>query len=608
MQKKLNTLETQLAILTSLCLLGAIALFGGYMAFEQSKAAEDAMKHETKTLAKEISHNASNFLVVDDFISLEESLLSSANLDYLRNIKIVNNSGSVITYVERHADGKVVPRFTNEGENPPKSNQIFFQFSRDNLITWYPIKIDHFFGWVKLTSSLQIIRDKQQAIYIKAAVLGAVAIIISIVVLIAFLKPHLNAIRQLKSFAETLDENLGNQIEMDYGAKEIEALGKALNNVSKRLYTSEASLRENEMRLRSVVEHMPVMLDALDEQNNFIVWNKECERVSGYSAAEIVNNPNAVKLLYPDDQYREQIIKEWAERGDDFNQWEIKIHTKTGQTKFISWTNISKYHPIPGWASWAIGQDITKTKESERLKDELIATVNHELRTPLTAIQGALGLISGSVVGTLPEKVKEMIYIAYNNSKRLTRLIDDMLYVQQAEYGSLQWVKEPLELMQLVLQSVSTNQAYADQQNVEFIIKKKLPDVWVMGDSQKLEQVLNNLLTNAAKYSPPETKVEISVERIHSYIRVTIFDQGPGIPPDFQPRVFEKFTRADSSSTRNKGGTGLGLYIAKQIIDHHNGNIGFISHPGQGTQFYFELPEYLHQDKQGKAPVSEEQS
>lgn len=147
--------------------------------------------------------------------------------------------------------------------------------------------------------------------------------------------------------------------------KEVEEKTKELRNRLKELFQSEKALQESEERLRRVVENMPVMMDALDNPYNFIVWNRECERVTGYSHSEIVGNPKALELLYPDTEYRRRMIDELTETGFDFRDQEYDITCKNGMIRTISWSNISSRFPIPGWFTWAVGVDVTERKKAE---------------------------------------------------------------------------------------------------------------------------------------------------------------------------------------------------------------------------------------------------
>jgi PAS domain S-box-containing protein len=140
----------------------------------------------------------------------------------------------------------------------------------------------------------------------------------------------------------------------------------------------EERLRESENRLRQVLENMSVMLDAFDEEGNIIAWNKACEKITGYTADEIIGNPDAIKLLYPEENYRKQMIVDWNTRGNNYSDWEWNLTAKDGKIKTISWTNISDIYPVPGWSSWGVGIDVTQRKQSEE-KQRLLYKINQAM-------------------------------------------------------------------------------------------------------------------------------------------------------------------------------------------------------------------------------------
>ncbi len=240
----------------------------------------------------------------------------------------------------------------------------------------------------------------------------------------------------------------------------------------------------------------------------------------------------------------------------------------------------------------AIVRDITERKRVERLRHEFVAIVSYELRTPLTSIRGSLGLLAGGVAGELSSRARAMVDIAHSNSERLVRLINDMLDVEKIESGKLTFNLKPTELVPLVEQALEANQAYAAQLNVTFALEQPLAGVLVNADSDRLMQVFTNLLSNAAKFSPAHDRVVITMSRHAGRVRVTISDHGPGIPEEFRSRIFQKFAQAALSDTRRKGGSGLGLSIAKAIVDRLGGELGFETSVGGGTSFYIDLPEW----------------
>lgn len=242
-----------------------------------------------------------------------------------------------------------------------------------------------------------------------------------------------------------------------------------------------------------------------------------------------------------------------------------------------------------------VSQDITERKRNELVKKDFISTVSHELRTPLTSIQGSLGLVVGGITGPLSGPTQTMLDIAYKNCTRLIRLINDILDIEKIESGKMISHKKPVELTSIIEQAMEANRAYGGQFDVTFHrpIQESQLRVMVNADSDQLMQVLNNLLSNAAKYSPLGGTVEIEVSVLKQKVRVSITDQGKGIPEEFQSRIFQKFSQADSSDTRQKGGTGLGLSIVKALMIQNDGQVGFESASGKGTCFFFELPVFL---------------
>lgn len=237
-----------------------------------------------------------------------------------------------------------------------------------------------------------------------------------------------------------------------------------------------------------------------------------------------------------------------------------------------------------------LAQTNERLARADRVKSEFISTVSHELRTPLTSIRGSLGLLNGGAAGALPPKVGELIGIAYRNTDRLQRLINDILDVEKLDSGKLSLELEDQSLPALVAQAVEANAGYAQDCDVRFAIQQPLPEATVRVDPHRLLQVMANLLSNAAKFSPAGTAVEISVQVDGRKARVGVKDQGPGIPPEFQPRIFQRFAQADGSDARLKSGTGLGLAISKALIERMGGRIDYATAPGAGTLFFFDLP------------------
>jgi PAS domain S-box-containing protein len=265
-----------------------------------------------------------------------------------------------------------------------------------------------------------------------------------------------------------------------------------------------------------------------------------------------------------------------------------------GRPRWLSSTKV----PIKNDTGQVIGivgmsRDITARQEIDRLKSDFITTVSHELRTPLTSIRGSLGLLTGGVVGEISPAAKTMIDIAYKNSERLTRLVDDILDIERIESGKLAFHMTPIDLTRLVDQAIEANSGYGEQFGVTFVLTGSMPGAYVQGDADRLIQVFTNLLSNAAKFSPAGGTVEVAVTRQDQLLRVSVTDRGPGVPEAFRARIFGKFAQADGSAARQNGGAGLGLSIAKAIVERHGGRIDYTSELDQGATFFVDLPEWM---------------
>ena len=228
--------------------------------------------------------------------------------------------------------------------------------------------------------------------------------------------------------------------------------------------------------------------------------------------------------------------------------------------------------------------------QESRYKSRFLANMSHELRTPLNSIIGFSEILEQALFGAL--NTQQQTYVGYvlSSGRHLLSLVNDILDMEKLESGSMEFRFERLDLASLVRHGIAANDGYAREFGVAFVLGKSDKNVFVTGDHDRLTQVLANLLSNAAKYSPRGEKVEITVSCRDGLGRVSVADRGPGIPREFQGKIFGRFTQADASDSRKVGGTGLGLNISKTIMEKHGGAIGFDTEAGRGTTFHFELP------------------
>ncbi|MFU8837704.1 MAG: PAS domain S-box protein [Thiohalomonadaceae bacterium] len=360
-------------------------------------------------------------------------------------------------------------------------------------------------------------------------------------------------------------------------------------DVTEQKHASE-SLQASEARLRALFELSPIGIALNDyETGNLIDLNEALLRPSGYSREEFF----ALSYwdLTPRD-YEAQEAKqlESLHKIGHYGPYEKEYIRKDGSRYPVLLSGMLVDDSSGRKLIWSIIEDISERKRIERMKNEFISTVSHELRTPLTSISGALGLIAGGALGELSPQAHSMIAIAYKNSQRLGYLINDLLDMEKLMAGKIRFDLCVQPLQPLLEQAIQDNRAYADQFNVRLRLSHGAGKAQVRVDAQRLQQVLANLLSNAAKFSPADTEVVLYAQQLDGQVRVVVRDHGPGIPTEFHDHIFEKFAQADASDTRKKGGSGLGLAITRELVERMSGTIGFDSVPGAGASFWFELP------------------
>jgi signal transduction histidine kinase len=251
-----------------------------------------------------------------------------------------------------------------------------------------------------------------------------------------------------------------------------------------------------------------------------------------------------------------------------------------------------------------VEQALVQAKEeaegANRAKSDFISLVSHELKVPMTSIQGYADLILGGSAGSLNEDQRKFLNTIRNSVFQMTRLVSDLADISRIEAGRLNLEFYPLSVDMLVDQVISSNQTAIDEKAQSLIIE--VPDDLppVNGDHMRLIQILNNLVSNAHKYTPDKGQITIRAEQQVEdtgngrlpMVKITITDNGIGIHPDEQDQIFGKFFRATDAEARNEPGTGLGLNITRYLVEMHHGRIWFESHYRQGTAFHFTVPVY----------------
>jgi PAS domain S-box-containing protein len=324
----------------------------------------------------------------------------------------------------------------------------------------------------------------------------------------------------------------------------------------------------------------------IDTGGNVEDANAAAERLFSLSPVELIGK--SVKELFEETIYIAGFNeRRMAERDEgDFREL---IAYRGDRSRFEAEVAQSSVRLADSVRTLLIIRDATERNRLERMKNEFVSSVSHELRTPLTSIRGALTLFKHGTTASLDERSSKLLQIAVSNAERLTVLIDDILDIERISSGRFDLELQIVDVRSILVAAEEQNRTYAADRGIDLVVSQWPEPLIAKGDVSRLIQALTNLISNAAKFSPAGHSVKIDSEQVDGFARLSVADQGPGLPLELRPRLFGRFAQAAGHSEK-RAGTGLGLAITKAIIDQHNGSIHYDSELGKGTRFSIDLP------------------
>ncbi|WP_420829909.1 cell wall metabolism sensor histidine kinase WalK [Bacillus ectoiniformans] len=372
-----------------------------------------------------------------------------------------------------------------------------------------------------------------------------------------------------------------------YGQDEIGELAITFNNLTKRLQEAQATTEGERRKLSSVLSYMTDGVIATDRKGRVILINEPAAKLLNVSRETVISQP-IVSLLGLEEEYSfEDLLNE---------QDSVILDHSTQEQPYILRANFSTIQKDTGFVNGLITvlHDITEQEKIEMDRREFVANVSHELRTPLTTMRSYLEALAEGAWQD-PDIAPHFLDVTQTETERMIRLVNDLLQLSKFDSSDYNLTKKDVDFTEFFNRIIDRFEMTKPE---EITFKRKLPryPVYVEIDADKLTQVLDNIISNALKYSPQGGQISFKVEERSNAIEVSVRDQGMGIPKKNLERIFERFYRVDRARSRKMGGTGLGLAIAKEMITAHGGHIWATSVEGKGTAIHFTLPYELSQE------------
>jgi two-component system, OmpR family, sensor histidine kinase VicK len=442
-------------------------------------------------------------------------------------------------------------------------------------------------GSIYLVAKIEPIFSQMKTINNILASGTAIALIITAILGVLLAQTITRPISDMKKQALAMAKgNFSRKVKV-YGYDEIGQLALTFNNLTKKLQEAQATTEGERRKLSSVLSYMTDGVIATDRKGRVILINDPAAKLLNVSRETVLSH-SIVSLLGLEDHYS---FEDLLEQQDS-----LILDFSTKSKHYVLRANFSVIQKETGFVNGLITvlHDITEQEKIDMERREFVANVSHELRTPLTTMRSYLEALAE---GAWQDKdiAPKFLEVTQTETERMIRLVTDLLQLSKMDSKDYLLSKEWVNFIPFFHRIIDRFELTKNQ-NVSF--SRKLPDftIFVEIDEDKMTQVLDNIISNALKYSPEGGQVTFTVEEQLGFIIVSISDEGMGIPSENLEKIFERFYRVDKARTRKLGGTGLGLAIAKEMVNAHGGDIWAVSEEGKGTVISFSLP-YEHSEE-----------
>lgn len=602
-----RSVQWKFIIIYILLLLVAMQIIGSYFVREIESELIDTFKGSINDRVELLSYNLEEVFMKerteDEELTLEQevqNVVRDIDMGALTTLQVVNNQSRVIgtnDYLNQEILGKkttedIVQKALLFG-TPLNSTMIDPETETRIFVKADPIldEDENVVGVIYLEAPLTNVYTQLQKInqiFLRGSILATtVAAILGVLVARAITRPIIEMRRQ----AQTMARGDFSQKVKIYGSDEISQLAETFNDLNDRLKMSIASTEKEQQKLSSVLSNMTEGVIATDQSGNITVMNEAAKTLIGKK-----NNPaqSETLLQFLDLEDRVSNMKNLEERGSiliDLSKDDIFLVRANFSTI------VDEQGELTGFIT--VLSDVTDEEKMEQERREFVSNVSHELRTPLTTMRSYLEALSDGAWQD-EEIAPKFVEVTQNETERMIRLVNELLELSRMdskEYTLDFQRVDFIEYFHQIIDRFEMNLAEHIQ------IERHLPDAKydVSLDGDKMTQILDNIISNAIKYSPEGGVIRCSVKKVeskHKHLLISIKDEGIGIPFEIKDKIFERFFRADRARTRKLGGSGLGLAITKELVEAHDGEIWVNSQQGKGTTISFTLP--LLDDERGE--------
>lgn len=591
-----RSIHLKFVIIYVLLILVAMQIIGVYFVRQLESTLQenfkDAIQERVNLLSYYVEEQMTKVRLPDEEAPSQEEdirrLLSDYNSADISEVRVVDESLKILGTSDPDNQGVVGGRSTDNlikmaiATKQPVTEDLVDQGQRIWVLVT-PIKNNNgeVNGAIYLVAKIENIYEQMREINniftSGIAIALAITAILGILLAQTVTRPISDMRKQALAMAKG---NFSRKVKV-YGYDEIGQLAITFNSLTKKLQEAHATTEGERRKLSSVLSYMTDGVIATDRKGRVILINEPAAKMLNVSRETVLSSPIVSLLGLEEDYTFEELLDEQDSVILDYSS-----KTKT----LILRANFSVIQKETGFVNGLITvlHDITEQEKIDMERREFVANVSHELRTPLTTMRSYLEALADGAWKD-EEIAPNFLDVTQNETERMIRLVNDLLQLSKMDSKDYRLSKDWIDFI-FFYNRIIDRFEMTKQQNVTF--ERKLPDhsAFVEIDEDKLTQVLDNIISNALKYSPEGGKVTFGIEEKDEFIIVSVSDQGVGIPKENIEQIFERFYRVDKARTRKLGGTGLGLAIAKEMVEAHGGKIWAASTEGKGTTISFSLP------------------